>query len=479
MQYQRGSPQGQVYDLMHPPGRDVLSSKLNDYQGSHPRNLRNDRNVGQNQFITEQITNDQGHVQRHADMNLKMRNPLFHEFHYKKIIEPQYTMPQKKQEIEQVNSYIKSQDNVDSLDMFQQNYLQRQKNFDRAKQGHNLMNYQLDQQNRLASNNQNNTIQQQSPYNNYAQKNDYPQAENVYQNIRQGSPPPPQQLQQNNYNPQRASAPNIHKIPQNNQINQGPIAPPSRQYQMQIGAGQNAIPPSRQVQSQQNLLSQQNQSQIYNNYQPDYQNQQYQNDYNLNNQQQYDQRTNNYQEDQYQQQQQKQKDFDNPAYQQQLQQQEKQMNQQFQQKGIPQDYLPNQNIPPPQIYDQNVQERRSSQQQLQQQYNDQKNYQQQQGYQQPLSASQIDNQYYSSPDILNDKRMKKIYNPLIQKVSAVYEPRYGVNASWDKYDREQFRNWENKEQHYYNIVRSKNFILDQHADYSTGNHEYGTKKVLY
>lgn len=54
---------------------------------------------------------------------------------------------------------------------------------------------------------------------------------------------------------------------------------------------------------------------------------------------------------------------------------------------------------------------------------------------------------------ISDKKMRKIYNPLVQKVSAIYEPRYDLNVQWgnflmnviiklliifylDKYDRE-------------------------------------------
>jgi len=70
--------------------------------------------------------------------------------------------------------------------------------------------------------------------------------------------------------------------------------------------------------------------------------------------------------------------------------------------------------------------------------------------------------------IFSDKKMRRMYNPLISKVSAVYEPRYGVEAHWDKYDREQFRNWENKSKDYIDIVKAKNYVLGKYAEYSTG-----------
>lgn len=41
----------------------------------------------------------------------------------------------------------------------------------------------------------------------------------------------------------------------------------------------------------------------------------------------------------------------------------------------------------------------------------------------------------------SDKKMRRMYNPIVSKVSALYEPRYGVDSHWGKNVTEMNKNW--------------------------------------
>ncbi|KAL4455815.1 hypothetical protein ABPG74_003225 [Tetrahymena malaccensis] len=409
-------------------GRDILRTE--DIYGSQSATAIKYRNIDQEQYVPVVIKNVPDVYQRQAELHKSIRNPHYNDYRYDLNQQHPQFIP---------NSHSSSY--KDSLDNFKQ---EQEAIKTQILKNNSLINYDM--------------IRMQKNKNSYQKLN--PPFANLHSEINERQyqynslkSPLNQQLKNSASNGFLSNNSSGNLIQYNNQVQDQ--SPTDRQInaQQKILAGRSASIPQlnqnanlSQSISNQRLFKPEEQSPL-NNYQMNQQQQIYQ-----------------------QQQVSSPSQINNNIYQNSIQPQHQILNSP---KNNFQDYVLNEQVAP-QNHQQQIQQQQQQQQFLQQNIQPQQNVQMQDQIQ--------PNEYYSPEKVvqsstISNKKTYKPYNIIIHNRYVPYTPKFDLpEIKWDKYDRQMFKNFDQKAMPPVEIIRNKNEKMNSFPDYTTWNQKYGDAK---
>ncbi|EAR91640.3 hypothetical protein TTHERM_00393090 (macronuclear) [Tetrahymena thermophila SB210] len=415
-------------------GRDLLRTE--DIYGSQSATAIKYRNIDQEQYVPVVIKNVPEVYQRQADLHKSIRNPHFNDYRYDLNQQHPQFIP---------NSHSSSY--KDSLDNFKQ---EQEAIKTQILKNNSQINYDM--------------IRMQKNKNTYDKLN--PPFANLHSEINE---------RQYQYNSLRSPLNQQLKNSQSNGFLSNNSSGNLIQYANQI---QDQSPSDRQINAQQKILANRsasipllnknvNLSEVINSqriFKPE--DQSPLNLYQMNQQQQI-----------YQQQQVgSPSQVNNQVYQNNIQHQQQILNQP---KNNFQDYVLNDQVSP-QNHQQQIQQQQQQHQHQQQQQFMQQNIQPQQNVQIQDQMQQSD---YQSPEkvvqssTISNKKTYKPYNIIIHNRYIPYTPKFDLpEIKWDKYDRQMFKNFDQKAMPPVEIIRTKNEKMNSFPDYTTWNQKYGDAK---